>query len=58
MFIGLALGLKYEKIGGYLLIVSSLIGFFMLIITEKGSGTQTIASLFLGILYLIIGCKK
>ena len=58
MFIGLALGWKYEKIGGYLLIISSLIGFLTIVIAEKGSGTQMIASLFIGILYLIVGYKK
>jgi hypothetical protein len=58
MFIGLALGLKYEKVGGYLLIISSLIGIITLIIAGKGSGTQMLASLVVGILYLIVGYKK
>jgi len=58
MFIGLALGLKYEKVGGYLLIISSLIGFFTSVIVGTGSGTQMIASLAVGILYLIVGYKK
>lgn len=58
MFIGLALGWKYEKIGGYLLIISSLAGFFTSIIAGKGSGTYMLVSLFVGILYLIVGYKK
>jgi len=58
MFIGLALGWKYEKIGGYLLITSSLIGLITLVIAGKGSGTQMLASLLVGILYLIVGYKK
>jgi len=58
MFIGLALGLKYEKVGGYLLVVSSLIGIITVIISGKGSGTQTLAALAVGILYLIVGYKK
>ena len=58
MFIGLALGWKYEKIGGYLLIISSLVGFFTIVIAEKGSGGQMLASLVIGILYLIVGYKK
>lgn len=58
MFISLALGLKYEKIGGYLLIMSVLIGLFTLVIAGKGSGTQILTSLVVGILYLIVGHKK
>ena len=58
MFIGLALGLKYEKVGGYLLIISSLIGIITLIIAGKGSGTHILTSLVVGILYLIVGYKK
>jgi len=58
MFIGLALGWKYEKIGGYLLIISSLIGFFTSVIVGNGSGTQMLVSLTIGILYLIVGYKK
>jgi hypothetical protein len=58
MFIGLALGWKYEKIGGYLLIVSVSIGLFTTVIAGKGSGTQMLASLIVGILYLIVGYKK
>ncbi len=58
MFIGLALGLKYEKIGGYLLMISVLIGLFTLVIVRKGSGTQMLVSLLVGILYLIVGYKK
>lgn len=58
MFIGLALGLKYEKIGGYLLIISSLIGLTTSLIVGKGSGGQASASLIVGILYLIVGYKN
>jgi hypothetical protein len=58
MFIGLAVGLKYEKIGGYLLMTSLLIGIFTLVMAGKGSGMQMVASLFVGILYLIVGYKK
>ncbi len=58
MFIGLALGWKYEKIGGYLLIISVLIGLFTLVIAGKGSGTQMVGSLLVGILYLIVGYNK
>jgi hypothetical protein len=58
MFIGLALGLKYEKVGGYLLMISLLIGIFTLVMAGKGSGMQMVASLFVGALYLIVGYKK
>ena len=58
MFIGSALGWKYEKVGGYLLITSSLMGFFASVIGGEGSGTQMMASSVVGILYLIVGYKK
>lgn len=58
MFVGLALGLKYEKTGGYLLITSLLMGIGILIIAGTGSGMHILISLIFGSGYLIVGYKK
>ncbi|MCA9485519.1 MAG: hypothetical protein KC506_01605 [Nanoarchaeota archaeon] len=59
VFIGLALGWKYEKIGGYLVIVpiilASIIGF-----TIRGEGVPgpMFVPLVVGVLYLVVGYLK
>lgn len=58
MFIGLALGWKYEKAGGCLLLISSLTGLLASVITGKGSGTLVLLFSAVGILYLVVGYKK
>ncbi|MBN2395902.1 MAG: hypothetical protein JXC36_05480 [Candidatus Atribacteria bacterium] len=58
MFIGLALGLKYEKIGGYLIVISLLIGFLASFFMGKGSSLHLLISFVVGILYLVVGYYK
>ncbi len=57
MFIGLALGWKYEKIGGYLIIISLCTGFIVSIIVRTGFGIHMLVPLVVGVLYLIVGYK-
>jgi len=58
MFIGLLLGWKYEKIGGYLIAIPLGLGFIMSPIIEKGISVHMVFPLIVGILYLIVGYKK
>jgi len=58
MFIGLALGWKYEKIGGYLIIIGILTRFIGSIIIKEGLSLHMSIPLVVGILYLIVGYAK
>ena len=58
MFIGLALGWKYEKIGGYLIIIGILTRFIVSIIIKEGLSLHMTIPLVAGILYLIVGYNK
>ncbi len=58
MFIGLILGWKYEKIGGYLIIIAILTRFVVSIIIEEGISIHLSIPIIIGILYLIVGYKK
>jgi len=58
MFIGLALGWKYEKIGGYLVIIGILTRFIVSIIITEGLSLHMSIPLIAGILYLILGYNK
>jgi hypothetical protein len=58
MFVGLILGWKYEKIGGYLIIIGILTRFIVSIIVEEGISPHLVIPLIVGILYLIVGYKK
>ena len=60
MFIGLALGWKYEKIGGYLIVVGILTRLAVSIIIKEGLSLHMSIPLIAGILYLIVsyGNKK
>ena len=58
MFIGLGLGWKYEKIGGYLVSVPLLIGLIFALITEKELVTHMLIPLAVGLLYLVVGYSK
>lgn len=59
MFIGLALGWKWEKVGGYIIIIplllASVIGFGVL---KEGLPGPMFVPFIVGILYLIVGYKK
>lgn len=58
VFIGLALGWKYPKTGGWLIIISVAIGFIVGILTEANLSVNLAAPLIPGILYLIDGYKR
>lgn len=58
VFIGLALGWKYPKVGGWLIIISIAIGLIVGLLTEANIGVNLAVPLIPGILYLIDGYKK
>ncbi len=58
IFIGLALGWKYEKIGGYLVTITIIIGVLLELTTEAAFSMNMLAPLIPGILYLVAGYKK
>lgn len=58
IFIGLALGWRYEKVGGYLVIIPIIIGFLVGIMTKANFSINLLFPLIPGILYLIAGDKK
>jgi energy-coupling factor transporter transmembrane protein EcfT len=58
VFIGLALGWKYPKVGGWLIIISIVIGFVVGLLTEANLSINLAAPIIPGILYLIDGYKK
>ncbi len=58
IFLGLALGWKYEKIGGFLIVVPIIIGFSVGLITEANFSINLLIPLLPGLLYLIVAYKK
>src|SRR5574343_530433 len=58
VFIGLALGWKYPRDGGMLIVVPVLIGFIVGILTEANLSINLAILIIPGILYLIDGYKK
>lgn len=59
VFIGLALGWKNEKIGGFLITIPILIGFILSISMGNGlGGGPMMIPFIIGFLYLILGYKK
>ena len=58
MFIGLGLGWKCEKIGGYLVSVPLVIGLVTGLIIEKELVFHMLVPLIAGILYLVVAYKK
>jgi hypothetical protein len=58
MFIGLGLGWKYEKIGGYLVTVPLAAGILLGLIMERELITHMLVPLIPGILYLMVGYNK
>lgn len=55
IFISLALGWKYEKLAGYLLVISLSIGYMISMISGEAPGIHLTLPLIVGILYLIVG---
>jgi len=58
VFIGLALGWKYPKTGGWLIIISVAIGFIVGFLTEANLSISLAVPIIPGILYLMDGYKK
>ncbi len=58
VFIGLALGWKYPKIGGWIIIVSIAIGFIVGYFTEANISVNLLVPVLPGILYIIYSYKK
>ena len=58
MFLGLALGWKYEKIGGYLIAVPFVISIILMPFFKTGFPAHMLVPFMIGILYLIVGYNK
>ncbi len=58
IFIGLALGWKYEKIGGYFVVIPMIIGFIIGLTTEADFMINMLIGIIPGALYLLIGYNK
>ena len=58
VFIGLALGWKYQKVAGWLIVSAITIGFIVGLLTEANLSINLAVSIIPGILYLIDGYKK
>ncbi|MFA5748392.1 MAG: hypothetical protein WC872_04780 [Candidatus Absconditabacterales bacterium] len=58
IFIGLALGWKYPKVAGWLIIISIAIGLVVGLLTEANLSINLAAPIIPGILYLIDGYKN
>lgn len=58
VFIGLALGWRYKKVGGYLVVAPIIIGFILGLIADANFPINMLIVLIPGVLYLIEGYKK
>jgi len=58
VFIGLALGWKYPKVGGWLIIISIAIGLIVGLLTGANLSINLAVPIIPGILYLVDGYKK
>lgn len=58
IFIGLALGWKYPKIGGWIIVIPFLIGFVSGLLTGANLSVNLAIPILPGILYLITGYNK
>ncbi|MBN1916049.1 hypothetical protein JW796_03610 [Candidatus Dojkabacteria bacterium] len=58
MFIGLGLGWKFEKIGGFLTSIPILIGFIIGFIVERDLTLHMVIPFLIGVLYIFIGFTK
>ena len=59
MFIGLGLGWKWEKVGGYMIVIPITIATIIgIIIIKEGLPGPMFIPMIIGILYLIVGYKK
>ena len=58
IFIGLALGWKYEKIAGYLIMIPLALGMLLALITWEDFAVVMFVPLALGVMYLVVGYNK
>ena len=58
VFIGLALGWKYPKVAGWLIVGAIAIGFIVGLLTEANLSINLAVPIIPGILYLVYGYKK
>jgi len=58
VFIGLVLGWKYPKVGGWLVVVAIMVGFIVGLLTKANFSVNLAVPLIPGILYLINGDIK
>lgn len=58
VFIGLALGWKYQKIGGYLIVIPIIIGFILGATAHTNLPMNILIALIPGILYLVDSYNK
>lgn len=58
MFIGLGLGWKYEKAGGYLVAAPLVVGLLLGLVLDAELVTHMLVPLIAGILYLVAGYQK
>lgn len=58
MFIGLAIGWKWPRIGGLLITIPILLGFILGIITRGGISTHMFIPFIVGVLYIITGYAR
>jgi hypothetical protein len=58
IFAGLLVGWKFEKAGGYLIVIPMAIGFLVGIMTKANFSSNMLLPLIPGVLYLFAGYKK
>ena len=58
MFIGLGLGWKFERIGGFLVVIPILIGSILSLIVEKEIPTHMLIPFVIGVLYILLGYTR
>lgn len=58
IFVGLLAGWKFEKTGGYLIVIPMTVGFLVGIMTEANFSSNMLLPLIPGVLYLVSGYRK
>ncbi|MCF7845740.1 MAG: hypothetical protein K9L85_00720 [Candidatus Peribacteraceae bacterium] len=58
MFIGLGVGWKYPKVGGYLIVLPIVIASILGLITDGEAAGPMLIPLAIGVLYLVVGYKS
>lgn len=58
MFVGLALGWKWPKVGGFLTTIPILFGFVVSLVTEGDISIHMVVPLTVGIMYLTVAFTR